>query len=533
MSDSSPAETSQRTVLGLGPKISLVMVSVLVALGVVTTIVVASDSSSTLRTQYMARGAGLTSMLEISIDEFVSAGRQTALSERLRARSDLEGVRYIVVVDTRGVVVASSFPDLPPDELVTALAKARATSSKEQLGEASISPIKIAGYDVLDVNRGADTGTIHVGMDVTPIGKQIVKTVARIVVIFFLFTLIGAASAILAGQLLVRPLYALMKVSKEVSAGNLKARSHIDTRDEFATFGQTLNAMVDSLRTIVDGVRSASTRVSGAAAEILMSSQAQETGVAEQTASIDEVTHSMMALTSTAHAIAGRSQDLSSLGERMSAQLRGAQEAVDAARVAMREIAERNGLVSARVQELHEHGRAIISVIDIIESISDRLDLLALNAALEGARAGDVGKGFSLVAQEMRRLAESVMTSTREVKGTVGVIGEATRASLDASRDSAEATKHGVREMETMVQTTSAMFDLIENAVTAARQIFQITQQQLASSEQVSSAMSEITEVSTNAAGLSQEVTRAATSLSGIASVLEQEVAAFRVNGSS
>lgn len=519
-------------VIGLGPKISAVMSIVLVCLGVVTAWVIGADAANILRRQFVTRGLSLTRTLEVTANEFVAAGRQAALSERLRALSDLEAVQYFVVLDYQGAPLASSFPELVPSSLTHAL-NTTATTGKPQSddSEVIVTEFKIPGYDVMDISSPVDAGTLHVGLDVTPIGQQTRSTVLRVVVVFIVFILIGAAIAILAGQLLVRPLYTLMRVSNEVSAGNLRVQANVETRDEFSIFGASLNGMVGSLRKIVGGVRNATQRVSEAAADIVMSSKAQESGVSEQTASIDEVTHSMEALTSTAHAIAGRSQDLAGLGQRMSDQLRGAQEAVDAARSAMREISERNDLVSSRVQELYEHSRAIISVIDIIESISDRLDLLALNAALEGARAGDVGKGFSLVAQEMRRLAESVMSSTREVKETIAVIGDATRASLTASRDSSEATKHGVSEMETMVGATREMFELVEHAVGSARQIFEITQQQLSSSEQVSSAMGEITAVSTSATTLAQEVTRAANTMADIASLLEAEVATFRVDG--
>ncbi len=534
MSDANESEVSPfgslRSAVGLGPKISAVMVSVLVVLGIVTALVVQGDQRAALRQQFIDHGVAVTRVLEVTASDYVSEGRHAALSERLQALADLKAVLYIIVTDQGGAPIASSFDGVPPMNLVQIINAGGQGKDVERVGQVVVTAVKVDTYDVLDVSSPLDFCYVHVGRDQVPIRGIANKSLVKVIVIFVLFVLIGAVLSVLAGQLLVRPLTQLMQVSKEVSSGNLHVRAEVNTRDEFATFGGSLNAMVDSLRSLVGGVRTATTRVSEAAADIVMSSKAQETGVAEQTASIDEVTHSMQSLTATANAIAGRSQELlSGLGQRMSDQLRNAQSAVDLAGRAMREISERNGSVTARVQELYEHSRAIISVIDIIENISDRLDLLALNAALEGARAGDVGKGFSLVATEMRRLAESVMSSTREVKETIAVIGEATRSSLAASRDSSEATKNGVAEMDSMVRSTAAMFTLIEQAVAAARQIFEITQQQLSSSTQVSSAMGEITAVSTSATGLAQEVTRAATQLSEIASLLESEVATFQL----
>src|SRR6185295_14596369 len=138
------------------------------------------------------------------------------------------------------------FPSLVPESLRQVMASAAVESANTE-EDVVVTEIRIAEYDVLDISSPVDAGTLHVGLDVTPIGRQTRSTVTRIGLIFFVFILIGAVIAILAGQMLVRPLYTLMRVSNEVSAGNLRVQARVQTRDEFSVFGASLNTMVANL----------------------------------------------------------------------------------------------------------------------------------------------------------------------------------------------------------------------------------------------------------------------------------------------
>lgn len=170
---------------------------------------------------------------------------------------------------------------------------------------------------------------------------------------------------------------------------------------------------------------------------------------------------------------------------------------------------------------------------DIIDEISDRLDLLALNAGLEGSRAGEFGKGFSLVAQEMRRLAENVSKSTTEIKSTIQEIHRYTQASIEASGQGTEATKSGARETERMSEALESIFALIEKSAEAARRITVATQQQLSSTQQVVDALGEMNTISNRGLSASKQVTQAAAELTELATSLNQEVATFRLDGNA
>jgi methyl-accepting chemotaxis protein len=288
--------------------------------------------------------------------------------------------------------------------------------------------------------------------------------------------------------------------------------------------------MLDSLRGIITSVRGAASHVSDAAEEILTCSREQEHGITEQSASLEEMSRTMTALADTAKAIAGNADGLTQLADQMSSNVQTGQKALGASQASMKEIVEQNKIVADRMNKLYEQSQSIISVIDIIDNISDRLDLLALNAALEGSRAGEIGKGFSLVAQEMRRLAENVSGSTKEIKETVQEIHRYTQACLDASHQGGLTTMEGAREVDKMVDVMKMIFSLIEDSTDSARQITAITQQQLSSSEQMVTSMQEVATVSQQGKVAAQNVTLAVSALATISARMGETVSVFSLS---
>lgn len=531
---SNGASNRARRRIGLGTKISGLLASVLLVTGVVTSIVVANQASSFLADEYRSKGVGIANSVAISGEEHMPSDNREALQRDLDLYREVGGVRYIAIIDAKGeLLLHTAAGAFPPDILgrFTGLEKklsADAEGAGMLVGEMSVPGLG----NVLDINMpilGGKFGKVHVGMDLDEVADRSGALSLRVVLIFVIFIALGVALAIMAGRVLVRPAYEVQNMARQVAEGKLNVRADVRTADEFSLITDSFESMVSGLALVVSGVRQASVEVSDAAEEILASSQNQESGVAEQTASIEEVTASMAALAETARSIAGRSQAFTALAEQMGAQVRNTQSALGAAREAMDQIAERNLAVVTRISELYDQSRSILAVTDIISGISDRLDLLALNAALEGARVGDVGKGFSLVAQEMRRLAENVMNSTREVKDTIQLIHRAVQVAQDASHESGEATQRGVLEMQKMVDATQSVFSMIDQGVDGSRQILLITQQQLSSSQQMVAAMSDIATVSTQGLTSAQQITKAAQDLADLASVLRDQVSVFQL----
>jgi methyl-accepting chemotaxis protein len=155
---------------------------------------------------------------------------------------------------------------------------------------------------------------------------------------------------------------------------------------------------------------------------------------------------------------------------------------------------------------------------------------LALNAALEGSRAGEAGKGFSVVAAEMRRLAENIMDSTKEIKNLIAEIREATQAAAADADASRKATEQGERLGSVAAGSVEGILAGVQETSDAARVINLATQQQRTATEQVVASMGEIEDVTRQTTQASKQATGAASELTQLASRLAELIKRFQVD---
>lgn len=225
-------------------------------------------------------------------------------------------------------------------------------------------------------------------------------------------------------------------------------------------------------------VRSAALDLDRVALDLVATARQQEATSAEEAAAVTQTRHSMQLLFEAAQQIARQSSDVLGNAERS---------------------VEGSNQIGERIDHLNVHAEKVGEVLETIMGISDRADLLALNASLEGTKAGEVGKGFTLVAAEMRRLAENVMTSATEIRALMKVMRHASQSAVDASQGGRSSS----------------------NATTvSAREIARLTQQQRESTEQVIASMTEMEEVLRVNLGSVQRSTHTARDLAGLAEQL-------------
>jgi methyl-accepting chemotaxis protein len=169
-----------------------------------------------------------------------------------------------------------------------------------------------------------------------------------------------------------------------------------------------------------------------------------------------------------------------------------------------------NQIITERIGELTARSQRIVEILEVIKDIANKSELLALNAALEGTKAGEAGRGFSLVATQMQRLAENVMGSVRDIKTLTAAIREATSASVLATEEGAK---------------------LAADTTRSARQIAEIVEAQQGGTEQVTEVMDEVAEIARQSANGSREAVGAVQSLSTLADQLDVLIEQFRSGG--
>jgi methyl-accepting chemotaxis protein len=529
-----------RVRISMGIKVSLAVFAILLAAGLTTTALAGRQMHSALLVEFQSKGDGISRGLATMVVAFIMRDDGAKLQGAAAEFSKTPGVAYVLINNPNGQVLGGAMhlegAGADKDKAaVPELLVASIVTKEEMQADAKMlsNEVEVQGIGrFLDMSYPIMSGALgraHVGLDLDAIEARTSELKRSIALTFAAFMVASVLAAVLLGQLLLRPLRHMGSVLQAVSTGDLALEAKKLSNDEFLDFGDNLNQTIAGLRRIVSSVRSVTVAVNTAAEEILATANKQERAVTEQVSGLEEISQTMSALTDTARAIADRTDSVTQVTDQMSDDVKQGQVALAASRESVMQIVEQNGIIVDRINKLFEQSEAIIAVIDIIDSISDRLDLLALNAALEGTRAGDAGKGFSLVAAEMRRLAENVSESTREIKGTIQQIHGLVRAALEASETGTQRTQTGASEMEKTVEVMSRIFELIDQTAASSQQITIITQQQLSSSQQVVTAMRDVTAIATQGVAASREVNQAAAELTSLSSRLQGQVAVFRV----
>ncbi len=288
--------------------------------------------------------------------------------------------------------------------------------------------------------------------------------------------------------------------------------------------------VIETLRTFVREINEAALRLSSSANEVLAASTQHESSSTEQAAAIHETTATMEELKHASAQIAENAGAVARVAEETLNSARSGRGAIGEFIEAMQQIRADGLAVSESITKLLRRVERIGTVVEVIDEIADRSDLLALNAALEGSRAGEAGKGFSIVAAEMRRLAENVLDSTKEIKNLITEIREATAAAASAADASRTATEQGERLGSVAAGAVEGILAGVQETSDAARVINLATQQQRTATEQVVASMAEIEDVTRQTTQASKQATSAAAELTQLASRLSELIKRFKAD---
>ncbi len=233
--------------------------------------------------------------------------------------------------------------------------------------------------------------------------------------------------------------------------------------------------MVESLQGLTTRIATSSESVSSAAAGMFSAVREQQTLATQQTSALEEIRKTLESLTEAAEDVA---EDAKSVREMSGRTLESSQR-----------MAEHTRLVSA-------HSDRIGEILSLIQDIADRSDLLALNAALEGTKAGEVGRGFSLVAAEMRRLSEHVMDSVRDIRKLVADMRAASHSSVLATEESTKLAKDAASAAVKISEAVRRQQEGTNQAKVAADEVVRAVNESLSGAEDTTASAESLLELS-------------------------------------
>src|SRR5450759_4324905 len=340
---------------------------------------------------------------------------------------------------------------------------------------------------------------------------------------------IAAASFVWVGQRMSEPLDHVVESVKSACQGEIGRKVDVDSDDEFGVLARSYNQMVDLIVYLIKQTQESSKRLAESSSEILSATEQQASGSAEQAASISQTTATMEELAATYRQIADNANQVVNMAEASLGNAESGQQAVLNTLTSMEQIKNRAQSSANKILTLGERSQQIGQVLSIINNIADQTKILALNAAIEAARAGEAGKGFSVVAVEIRKLAESVVDSTGEISTIMTEIQTAANDLVISTEQELKQVGEGVDLAHVTGDSLDQILEMIEQTTVAAKEISVANQQQKSATDQVVRAMKEVASVAQQTAAGSKQVAGSAEMLAGIARDSSQVGAAFKL----
>ncbi len=386
----------------------------------------------------------------------------------------------------------------------------------------------ITGCSPIQNKAGQIVGFAYVDVNGDKILKNLDQiksrmTVASLIMLIVLLILSAILSFVLANYV-NRPLSALREGLMKIRDGNFDHHISIHRQDDFQDLADAFNKMVENMREMAVQLTDGARKIGGTSTEILALSREQASTSSQQSISVTETTATMEELSSASRYIAENSESVVKIASETH---EISQEAVDLSSVAkekMDEIRTKSDQDTAEIQEMNKRMQKITEIVDIINTITEQTKLISFNARLEAMGAGEAGKRFSVVASEIRRLAENVAESTIEIKEAVAEIRTAMEMLVRNSKDSAEQIREGVEIVVKVSNVLENILSAAQQTTESAKQISLSTQQQRTASEQVVATLKEISEGAKQFVKSSQQASIIASDLNGLSSELNRAV---------
>lgn len=350
-----------------------------------------------------------------------------------------------------------------------------------------------------------------------------VFSVGVVILIAWVFILLAL------GRKVTGPLNEVVDSLQAACQGEIGRKVEVKTEDEIGVLAASYNQMIDLIVYLIRQTQESSRRLEQSASDILSATEQAASGSAEQAASISQTTATMEELASTYRQIAENADQVVNMAEASLGSAEAGQQAVANTLNAMEDIKGRTQTSASRILALGERSQQIGQVLSIINAIADQTKILALNAAIEAARAGEAGKGFSVVAIEIRKLAESVVESTSEISTIMTEIQAAANELVMSTEQELKQVQEGVELAHDTGENLDQILEMVEQTTVAAKEISAATQQQKSATDQVVKAMREVASVAQQTAAGSRQVASSAESLSAMARESAQVGSAFNV----
>lgn len=403
---------------------------------------------------------------------------------------------------------------------------------KPYRGEAEILGITyFTAYDPIKNDTGDVIGALYTGVKKSIFLGSYDKLQVTSILLTFLILILSAAS----NWFIIRRIFSPLNQMHDVmltaeQEGDLTQRLTYLKTNEVGEMCRSFNSFLERLSGIISRIAQSANSVATAATQVLSSSEMMATNAEEVAAQAATVAVASEQMAATANEVAGNCSLAAHSSRQANDSAESGSQIVESTMAAINRISAGVKETALNIETLGNRSEEIGAIVETIEEIADQTNLLALNAAIEAARAGEQGRGFAVVADEVRALAERTTQATKEISKTIKFIQVETRSAVSLMHEEVQEAEHGTIEA---AKSGEALKDILEQIQSVAMQVNQIAtaaEQQTATTGEITSNIQQITDVVHETARGAHESAAAAGQLTEMARELQQMVTHFRVS---
>lgn len=341
--------------------------------------------------------------------------------------------------------------------------------------------------------------------------------------------LLGGLTALTLARSIIAPLKEAVGIARRVAAGDLRAEVKVSRHDELGQLQQALATMVESLRALIRDIGEGSQSIATSTGDLSHVVDQTSQGMNQQRDQTDQVAAAMEEMVAAAGEVARNAEEASTAGSVATEKADIGVKAVDDTLTRIDELNKAVMLAQERLDGLRAETQNIETILDVIKSVAEQTNLLALNAAIEAARAGEQGRGFAVVADEVRSLAQRTQKSAAEIEALIASLMNSVNQTVDVMTTSTGLTTRTLASARSTGEAIGEMSLMIGDITQLNYQIATAAEEQTSVAEDINQNVSVIRDVTENTARLTDRSLSASADLARLGENLRNQVTMFRI----